>query len=660
MAEHHLNILPESHPMKQKKRHFGPEKEKFIDVQVKDLLQAGNIREIQFSTWFSNVVLVPKSTGKWRMCVDFRELNKACPKDHYPLPRIDQLKNAETTYQRLMNKVFEKQLCRNVEVYVDDIFGKSKKVADFISDLEETFATLMCYGIKLDPAKCIFGVKSGKFLGFIVTDRGIKVNQEKVKSVLSMPSPRSVKEVKKLTGMIASLSRFISRSAHRSYPFFPVLRKARHFGWNEKCEQAFRDLKSHLAELPVLVKPDPGEKLFVYLSTTEYAVSSVLIKEEGYDQKLVYYVSHALRGPELRYSEEDYDSLKGIRTDDQVESGVGEYDIEYKPRVAIKAHALSDFLSEMVQPDEEEIGALKNIPQDENGEADALAKMVASLSEVSTREILQVSWLVLSTEEETLLTLDDSWMTPLIKFIISKELPEDKAQAQKIKREAHMFVLLNNVLHRRSFHGPLFKCLSSVEVDYVLQEIHEGCCGEHLRGVALARKTMLAGFWWPTITQNSARVVLACEEVVNKIILQASKTRLHDKRKEWVEELPSVLWAYRTTLRTPTQETPFYLVYGSEAVLPVGIGQTSARVESYPRDNDQIRAIELDFVEEKRQRALIRMEAYRGRVMKSYNKKVRIRDFQVGDLVMKKVNQAGDVGKLEARWEGPYRITRKI
>ncbi|XP_075492418.1 uncharacterized protein LOC142530465 [Primulina tabacum] len=91
ISEHQLNILPGSHPVKQKKRHFGPEKDKVIDEQVKELLKAGHIREIQFPTWLSNVVLVPKSIERWRMCVDFCDLNKACPKDHYPLPRIDQL-----------------------------------------------------------------------------------------------------------------------------------------------------------------------------------------------------------------------------------------------------------------------------------------------------------------------------------------------------------------------------------------------------------------------------------------------------------------------------------------------------------------------------------------------------------------------------------------
>ncbi|XP_073036560.1 uncharacterized protein [Primulina eburnea] len=178
ISEHQLNILPGAHPIKQKKRHFGPEKDKVIDEQVKELLQAGHIREIQFPTWLSNVVLVPKAAGKWRMCVDFRDLNKACPKDHYPLPRIDQLVDSTSgfellsfmdvyqgyhqiplakndqenasfitsggaTYQRLMNKVFEKQLGRNLEVYVDDILGKSKEGARISS-----FASIHRYLLK--------------------------------------------------------------------------------------------------------------------------------------------------------------------------------------------------------------------------------------------------------------------------------------------------------------------------------------------------------------------------------------------------------------------------------------------------------------------------------------------------------------------------------
>ncbi|KAL0344700.1 UNVERIFIED_CONTAM: Retrovirus-related Pol polyprotein from transposon [Sesamum radiatum] len=216
---HNLNIDPNYKPVKQKKRHFGPEKDKIIQAEVSKLIAAGHIEEIQFPEWLSNVVLVPKPGGKWIMCIDFRDLNKACPKDFYPLPQIDELvdstsgcellsmmdasqgyhqimlaledrkkvsfitsegtfcyvampfglKNAGATYQRLADKIFRPQIGRNVEVYVDDMLVKSKKAEEHVKDLEETFSVLRKYKLKLNPAKCAFGVQGGRFLGFMVT-----------------------------------------------------------------------------------------------------------------------------------------------------------------------------------------------------------------------------------------------------------------------------------------------------------------------------------------------------------------------------------------------------------------------------------------------------------------------------------------------------------
>ncbi|KAL0411742.1 UNVERIFIED_CONTAM: Pro-Pol polyprotein [Sesamum latifolium] len=175
---HHLNIDPGIKPVKQKKRHFGPEKDKVIQAEVDKLIVAGQIEEIQFPEWLSNVVLVPKPGGKWRMCIDFRDLNKACAKDFYPLPRIDQLidstsvcellsmMDASQGYHQIMLAPEDR---RNVEVYVDDMLVKSKKAEDHIADLEETFAVLRKYRLKLNPAICAFGVQGGRFLGFMVT-----------------------------------------------------------------------------------------------------------------------------------------------------------------------------------------------------------------------------------------------------------------------------------------------------------------------------------------------------------------------------------------------------------------------------------------------------------------------------------------------------------
>ena len=136
------------------------------------------------------------------------------------------LKNARATYQRLVNKMFGQQIGRNMEVYVDDMLVKSKEELTHLDDLKETFATLKKYQMKLNPGKCVFGVASRKFLGFMVSQRGIESNLEKVRAIINMASPRTVKEVQKLTGRITALNRFVSRATDKCLPFFKTLKQA--------------------------------------------------------------------------------------------------------------------------------------------------------------------------------------------------------------------------------------------------------------------------------------------------------------------------------------------------------------------------------------------------------------------------------------------------
>ena len=136
------------------------------------------------------------------------------------------LKNAGAIYQRLVNKMFNKQIGRNMEVYMDDMLVKSREELAHLDDLKETFTTLKQYQMKLNPAKCVFGVASGKFLGFMVSQRGIKENPEKVQAIINMASPKTVKEVQKLTGMIVALNKFVSRATDKCLPFFKTLKQA--------------------------------------------------------------------------------------------------------------------------------------------------------------------------------------------------------------------------------------------------------------------------------------------------------------------------------------------------------------------------------------------------------------------------------------------------
>ena len=147
------------------------------------------------------------------------------------------LKNVGTTYQRLVNKMFSQQIGRNMEVYVDDMFVKSKEELTHLDDLNETFATLKKYQMRLNPSKCVFGVALGKFLEFMVSQREIEANPEKVQVIINMTSPRTIKEVQKLIGRIAALNRFVSRATDKCLPFFKTLKQA--FAWTDKCEAAF-------------------------------------------------------------------------------------------------------------------------------------------------------------------------------------------------------------------------------------------------------------------------------------------------------------------------------------------------------------------------------------------------------------------------------------
>ena len=134
------------------------------------------------------------------------------------------LKNVGETYQRLVNKMFSKQIRRNMEVYVDDMLVKSKEELAHLDVLKEKFTTVRQYQMKLNSNKCAFGVASRKFLGFMVSQRGIEANPEKVRAILDITSPKTVKEVQKLTRRIVTLNRFISKTTKKCLPYFKTLK----------------------------------------------------------------------------------------------------------------------------------------------------------------------------------------------------------------------------------------------------------------------------------------------------------------------------------------------------------------------------------------------------------------------------------------------------
>ena len=233
---HHLNVNSSVTPKKQPPRCSSKDHSDAVKDDVMKLKQAGAIKEVFYPEWLANTIVVKKKNGKWRVCVDFTDLNKACSKDPFLMPWIDQLvdatvghprmsfldafqgyhqiplavgdqentafvtpignyhykvmpfglKNVGSTYQRMMTRMFEPQLEKNIEVYIDDIVVKSKVVSEHMEDLEDIFEILWKYKLRLNASKCSFGMGSGKLIGYMVTHLGIEVNSNQVKVINSL------------------------------------------------------------------------------------------------------------------------------------------------------------------------------------------------------------------------------------------------------------------------------------------------------------------------------------------------------------------------------------------------------------------------------------------------------------------------------------------
>src|SRR3954463_10546632 len=435
LAEHKLRVDSKARSVKESLRRFSSEKRKAIGQEIARLLAAGLIRKIFHSEWLANPVMVPKKDKSWRTCVDLRHINKVCPKDHFPLPRIDQivdstsgcerlcfldaysgyhqirlyerdeiltafitpfgcfcyitmpfgLKNAGATYQRMMQNCLIWQIGRNAEVYVDDIVVKSAEGSSLMADLAETFQSLRSYSIKLNPQKCVFGVPAGKLLGFMVSQRKIEANPEKIAAIQGMKPPQKLRDVQKLSGCLATLSRFVSRLGEKVLPLYQLRKKSPDFKWTEAAQAAFEELKKQLSTRPVLAAPREREPLMLYIAATSHVVSVAIVverEEEGKAQKIqrhVYFISEVLTPSKQRYPH--YQKLAmGIHLASQKlahyfqdhsitvvsEAPLAEimnnryatgriakwgldllpYDIHYHPKKTIKSQDLVDFLAE--------------------------------------------------------------------------------------------------------------------------------------------------------------------------------------------------------------------------------------------------------------------------------------------------------------------------
>uniref|UniRef100_A0A2N9G772 Integrase catalytic domain-containing protein n=1 Tax=Fagus sylvatica TaxID=28930 RepID=A0A2N9G772_FAGSY len=408
LVAHSLNVEPGTRPVVQPMRTFHPEVEAQITQEVKKLLSAGFIKPIQHPRWLSNIVPMKKKNGQIRCCVDFRNLNKACPKDEFPLPNMDLLidlaaghamfsfmdgfsgynqifmsprdaektafrtpignfyytvmpfglKNAGATYQRTMTAMFHDMMHHEIEDYVDDIVVKSKTKEDHFSILKKVFERCRLYKLKMNPLKCAFGVSAGKFLGFLVHQRGIDVDPARASAIATMKPPTTHKELKSFLGKLSYIRRFIPGLAAVTSTFAPLLKKGAPFHWSTECQEAFEKVQDIMTKLPTVCAPISGKSLRLYLASNSQAIGALIAQENdnGVEQP-IYYVSRTLKDAESRYSGAERSCLALIYASQRLRHYflAHKYEIIAETPTAIKSQAIADLLAQFPGEDNSSI-----------------------------------------------------------------------------------------------------------------------------------------------------------------------------------------------------------------------------------------------------------------------------------------------------------------
>nr|ABG66296.1 retrotransposon protein, putative, Ty3-gypsy subclass [Oryza sativa Japonica Group] len=602
VIEHSLHVKEDAKPIKQRLRRFAQDRKDAIKEELTKLLAAGFIKEVLHPDWLANPVLVRKKTGQWRMCVDYTDLNKSCPKDPFGLPRIDQvvdstagcellsfldcysgyhqirlkesdclktsfitpfgaycyitmpfgLKNAGATYQRMIQRCFSIQIGRNVEAYVDDIVVKTKQKDDLIADLEETFTSIRAFKMKLNPEKCIFGVPSGKLLGFMVSQRGIQPNPKKINAILNMKPPSSQKDVQKLTGCMAALSRKLSHyfqsnsvTVDTSFPLGDILH-------NREANGRIANWALELMSLDISFKPRTSIKS---QALADFLAEWTECQEDMPEEKMEYWTMHfdgskrltgtgagvvliSPTGERLSYvlwkhfsashNVAEYEALlHGLRI--AISLGIRRLIVRGDSQLVVNQvmkewSCLDDNMTayrQEVRKLEDKFDGLEltHVLRHNNEAADRLAnfgsKREAAPSVVFVEHLYEPTVprkeTVEAMDAQGVSMIEADWREPFIKFLSKQELPQDKNEAERISRRSRLYIIHEAELYKKSPSGILQRCVSLEEGRQLLKDIHSGICGNHAAARTIVGKAYWQGFFWPTTVSEADKIERTCE-----------------------------------------------------------------------------------------------------------------------------------------------------
>ncbi|OMO65001.1 reverse transcriptase [Corchorus capsularis] len=667
----------------------------------------------KYPEWQANIVPVPKKDGKVRMCVDYRDLNKASSKDNFPLRHIDilvdntvgyswfsfmdgfsgynqikmapedmektafvtawrvfcykvmpfGLKNAGATYQRAMVALFHDMMHKEIEVYVDDMIAKARMPKEHNENLRKLFERLRKVQLKLNPNKCTFGATSGKLLGFVVSEKGIEVDPDKIQAIQGL-LPHKLKKKSTSIGPTNKGKAFnfensmgcVLAQQHDTDPIKYVFEKPGLSGWiarwqvllseyyivyvsqktikgsviadfrADRTREEYEPMNFEFPDenlIPHVKKVEKTEeKWIVYFdgdsNLSGQGIGAVLVSPEEY-----YYPATArLKFPTTNNVAEYEACVLGIqlalerkvkRVEIYGDSALVIYQMkgEWQARDS-KLVLYKDHVSEMIKSFEEV--TFHHLPSEDNQMADVLETM-ASMFKIGAKTEIQPIYVQTRNLPAHVMSVEDKadgnpWYFDILQYLKKQINSEHATEVDKrtLKRMAAGYFLSGETLYKNGWDGTLMRCVDSAEARKILEEIHGGSYGSHANGHRMARQIIredVIGMitpkasnghqfilmaidyftkWveaasYPSVTQVVvARFInkeIICRPKMNGAVEAANKNikKILEKMivtyRDWHEKLPFALHTYQTCVRTSTEATPYSLVYGMEAVVPI-------------------------------------------------------------------------------------------